>query len=429
MVTKITLSERDAETRFVQFLGLRQGSGQEEIAAQVSAIIQRVRTEKMPALCALTRQFDGWEASAENLQVTAQEIAQAMALVSPEVTKSLKVAAARIRDYSERQLPKDHSYTDAEGNTLGWKWTPLSSAGIYVPGGLAAYPSSVLMNAVPAKVAGVAEIIMCVPAPEGRLNPAVLAAAHIAGVDKIYKVGGAQAIAALAYGTTVIPPVDKIAGPGNAYVAEAKRQVFGVVGVDMVAGPSEILVVADKDNDPAWVAADLLSQAEHDEQAQAVLITDSAEFATAVEAAIQTHLKTLPRAEIARKSWEEFGGVIVVRHFEEAITLIDMIAAEHVELLVSDPKALAGKITHAGALFLGKYTPEAIGDYVAGPSHVLPTSATARFSSGLSVLDFMKRTSLIGCSPEGFNAIRNYAGTLADAEGLGAHALSIRLRT
>jgi histidinol dehydrogenase len=308
------------------------------------------------------------------------------------------------------------------------RWGALDAVGLYVPGGTASYPSSVLMNAIPAKVAGVRRLVMVVPAPGGQLNPLVLAAARLAGIDEIYRVGGAQAVAALAYGTATIAPVDKIVGPGNAYVAAAKRRVFGKVGIDMIAGPSEILVVADRDNDPAWIAADLLSQAEHDTAAQAILITDSADFAAAVEAAITAHLASLPRAKIARESWAANGATILVRHWDEAAEIVDRLAPEHCELAVSDPDALAAKIHHAGAIFLGRYAPEAVGDYVAGPNHVLPTARSARFASGLGVLDFMKRTTLVGCDAQSLAALAPSAIRLAKAEGLDAHALSLSIR-
>ncbi len=387
-----------------------------------------MRAEGEKALLAYTKQFDRFEATAENIKVTPQEIANALSLCSPELITSLKVAAKRIRDYSQRQMPADLNYTDEQGVRLGHRWTPIESVGIYVPGGLAAYPSSVLMNAVPAKVAGVARLVMVVPAPDGKLNPSLLAAAHVAGIEEIYKIGGAQAIAALAYGTESIAPVDKIVGPGNAYVSEAKRQVFGKVGIDMIAGPSEILVIADNNNNPAWIAADLLSQAEHDVMAQSVLITDDAKFAHAVEAQVKQILNTLPRREIAEASWEKYGAVILVRDWQQACDIANVLAPEHVELAVENPEALLPNIRHAGAIFLGRHTPEAIGDYVAGPSHVLPTSRTARFSSGLSVFDFLKRTSLIGCSPESLAKISDYAEVLAVTEGLDAHALSVTLR-
>jgi histidinol dehydrogenase len=386
----------------------------------VAEILARVRAEGDAALGEYTARFDRWDAKA--LRVQPQEVAQALALSSPELMKSLKLASARIRAYSERQLPQGAQWVDDTGTTLGWKWTPIDSVGLYVPGGKAVYPSSV------AKTAGVRRLAMVVPAPEGRVDPSLLAAAHVAGIEEIYKIGGAQAVAALAFGTETIAPVDKIVGPGNAYVAEAKRQVFGQVGIDMIAGPSEILVVADAANDPRWIAADLLSQAEHDELAQSILITDDAAFAQHVAQAVEDTLKTLAREPIARASWERFGAIITVRHFDEAPALIDAVAPEHAELAVDDPEALAARIRYAGAIFLGRHTPEAIGDYLAGPSHVLPTSRTARFSSGLSVFDFLTRTSLIGCTPASFNAVAMYGEVLAHTEGLGAHELSMRLR-
>jgi histidinol dehydrogenase len=325
-------------------------------------------------------------------------------------------------------LPESYHYTDSAGINLGCRWTAVEAAGLYVPGGTAAYPSSVLMNAIPAKVAGVERLVMVVPTPDGRLNPLVLAAARLAGVDEIYRIGGAQAVAALAYGTATIRPVDKIVGPGNAYVAAAKRQVFGAVGIDMIAGPSEILVIADGANDPAWIAADLLSQAEHDTAAQSILITDDAEFGYAVAVAVEHHLATLPRAAIARESWQAHGAIITVPSIDAAVPLIDRVAPEHLELAVADPGALAARVRNAGAIFLGRYTPEAVGDYVGGPNHVLPTARSARFSSGLGVLDFMKRTTLLGCDADSLRAIGPAAVALADAEGLGAHALSVALR-
>lgn len=399
-----------------------------DITGTVATIIAKVEQEWDKALLAYTKMFDRFDATAENIKVTAHDIADALALCSPELIKSIKVAAERIRSYSEKQMPENLDYTDAEGVRLGHRWSPLDSVGLYVPGGLAAYPSSVLMNAIPAKVAGVKRLAMVVPAPDGKLSPAVLAAAHVAGVDEIYKVGGAQAIAALAYGTKTIAPVDKIVGPGNAYVAEAKRQVFGKVGIDMIAGPSEILIIADNKNNPAWIAADLLSQAEHDKDAQSILITDDQAFADAVEAQIKIILADLPRADIAGASWDQNGTIILVQNWQEAVQLANAIAAEHLELAVENPEALLTGIRHAGAIFLGRYTPEAIGDYIAGPSHVLPTSRTARFSSGLSVFDFLKRTSIIGCSEAALAKLSPYTEVLATSEGLGAHALSITTR-
>ena len=341
---------------------------------------------------------------------------------------ALKLARDRIESYHRRQLPKDERYTDALGVELGYRWTAVAAAGLYVPGGSAAYPSSVLMNAVPAKVAGVPRLVMVVPTPDGELNPLVLAAAKLAGVDEIYRIGGAQAIAALAYGTATIKPVDKIVGPGNAYVAAAKRLVFGKVGIDMVAGPSEVLIVADRDANPDWIAADLLAQAEHDASAQSILVTDNAPLAANVETAVAAQLKTLPRAAIAGASWKDFGAVILVRNLDEALPLIDAIAPEHLEIITTDAEAFAEKIRNTGAIFLGAHTPEAIGDYVAGSNHVLPTARSARFSSGLGVFDFMKRTSILKCGPDQLGALGPAAIALAEAEGLDAHARSVAIR-
>jgi len=348
--------------------------------------------------------------------------------VDPEVVAALELAAGRIADYHRRQMPEGQDYVDDAGLRLGYRWTALSAVGLYVPGGTAAYPSSVLMNAVPARVAGVERLAMVVPTPGGTINPLVLAAAEIAGIDEIYRIGGAQAVAALAFGTETVRPVDKIVGPGNAYVAAAKRQVFGTVGIDMIAGPSEILVLADGENDPGWIAADLLSQAEHDTAAQAILITDDAAFAAEVEKAVEGHLKTLPRAETAAESWRAYGAVIVVGKLAEALPLIDRIAPEHLEIAAADADGLAGGVRNAGAIFLGRFAPEAVGDYIAGPNHVLPTARSARFSSGLGVDDFVKRTSIIGCDGDALARVGPAAVTLARAEGLDAHALSISQR-
>lgn len=399
-----------------------------DVNQAVAAILADVRARGDAALIDYTRRFDGFDLAPDRMRVTEVEIVGATGTCDPETLRALELAAERITDFHRRQRPEDLAFTDAAGLRLGYRWTPLAAVGLYVPGGTAAYPSSVLMNAVPAKVAGVGRIVMVVPAPRGVLNPLVLAAARIAGVDEIYRIGGAQAVGALAFGTKTIHPVDKIVGPGNAYVAAAKRQVFGVVGIDMIAGPSEILVLADAANDPAWVAADLLSQAEHDVAAQAILVTDDARFADAVERAVEGHLKTLPRAATAAESWRAYGAVILVKRLEDAVPLIDRLAPEHVELAVENAETLAGGIRNAGAIFLGRFAPEAVGDYVAGPNHVLPTARSARFSSGLGVLDFVKRTSLIGCTGEGLAAVGPAAVTLAKAEGLDAHALSIAIR-
>jgi histidinol dehydrogenase len=399
-----------------------------DVGKTVTDILAAVRDRGDAAVLEFTEQFDRVRLTASDMRVPAADIAAARAACPDDVLAALAKAHQRITDFHRRQVPEDIDYVDADGVRLGGRWRPVAAAGLYVPGGTAAYPSSVLMNAVPAQVAGVERIVMVVPAPDGALNPLVLAAAELAGVAEIYRIGGAQAVAALAYGTETIAAVDKIVGPGNAYVAAAKRQVFGTVGIDMIAGPSEILVVADGANDPAWIAADLLSQAEHDRAAQSLLITDDAGFADAVAAAVESHLSTLPRAEIARASWEQFGAIILVPALDAAIALIDRIAPEHLELACADAESLADKVRNAGAIFIGAYTPEVIGDYIAGPNHVLPTGRTSRFSSGLSVLDFLKRSSLISCSADGLRAIGPDAVTLANAEGLQAHALSVTIR-
>ncbi len=427
MPKRLDASDLNFERAFQALLGLKRESDP-DVAEIVAEIIADVRTRGDEALFDYTSRFDRVDMSAETVRVRPQEILEAREAVSNEALAALNTAAERIRFFHEKQKPEDLQYTDDAGVVLGYRWTPIDAAGLYVPGGTAAYPSSVLMNAIPAKVAGVPRIAMVVPAPDGILNPMVLAAASTAGVGEIYKVGGAQAVAALAFGTESIAPVDKIVGPGNAFVAAAKRQVFGTVGIDMIAGPSEILVVADGKNDPAWIAADLLSQAEHDTAAQSILITDDAAFADAVQRAVEVHLQSLARAEIARASWNANGAVIVVRKLDDAAALVDRVAPEHLELAVDNPQRLAGMVRHAGAIFLGRYTPEAIGDYIAGPNHVLPTSRTARFASGLSVLDFMKRTSLISCDAASLEAIAPAAEALAHLEGLDAHALSMEIR-
>ncbi len=415
------------EAEFAAFL-----AGDRDAAADVddtvAAIIADVRARGDAALAELTARFDRIELAPDAFAFTESEIDAAIARVPAAERAALETAAARIRAYHERQLPEDARWHDGAGAELGWRWTPVDAAGLYVPGGLASYPSSLLMNAVPARVAGVARLVVCVPTPDGVANPLVLLAARLAGVDAIYRIGGAQAIAALAYGTDTIAPVDKITGPGNAFVAAAKRRVFGAVGIDMIAGPSEILVIADRDNDPDWIALDLMSQAEHDAGAQAILITDDADFAGAVEAAVAARLETLERAEIAAASWRDHGAIITVRDLGEAAALSDRVAPEHLELCVADPEALLGRIRHAGAVFLGQFTPEAIGDYVGGPNHVLPTSGSARFSSGLSVLDFMKRTTIARMTPGALGSVGPAAATLARAEGLEAHGLSVQAR-
>ncbi len=397
----------------------------ENVAEPVAAIIARVRAEGDAALADLTRQFDG---HAQKLRVTAAEVDAACAAIPPALMAALETAATRIEAFHRAQMPSDLRMTDDAGLTLGMRWGALDAVGLYVPGGKAAYPSSVLMNAIPARVAGVGRIAMCVPTPGGVLNPLVLAAARRAGVAEIYRVGGAQAVAALAYGTATIAPVDRIVGPGNAYVAEAKRQVFGRVGIDSIAGPSEVVVLADAVNDPAQVAMDLLAQAEHDEAAQAILITDDAGFADRVAAAVDAALATLPRAAIAGASWRAHGAIIVLRDWDEAPALVDRLAPEHLEIMTAAPEALFARIRHAGAAFLGAWCPEAIGDYVAGPNHVLPTGRTARFSSGLSVFDFLKRTTWVASGAAGLAAVGPAAVALAEAEGLGAHARSVALR-
>jgi len=400
----------------------------EDVDRTVSDILADVRQRGDAAVVDYTNRFDRVSFKTSDLKITAEELDSAASKCAPETIAALETAAERIRAYHEKSLPSGMSYTDEKGVRLGARWTPVAAAGLYVPGGTAAYPSSVLMNAIPAKVAGVERLVMVVPTPDGVTNPLVLAAAKLAGVTEAYRIGGAQAVGALAYGTETIRPVDKVVGPGNAFVAAAKRRVFGTVGIDMIAGPSEILVVADGENDPDWIAADLLSQAEHDLSAQSILITDDADFADAVEDAVELRLKSLPRRDIAGGSWAAHGAIVTVRTLDDAVTLIDRIAPEHLELAVFAPEALAEKVSNAGAIFLGRHTPEAIGDYVAGPNHVLPTARSARFSSGLGVLDFMKRTSLVQCDSDSLAAIGPAAVALAEAEGLGAHALSVAIR-
>ena len=399
-----------------------------DVDAIVAGIIADVRARGDEAVLELTEKFDRIKLTPDTMRVTADEVEEAASQVAPDVRAALELAAERITAYHSRQMPEDAEWTDEAGATLGWRWTPVSAAGLYVPGGLASYPSSVLMNAIPAKVAGVQRLAITVPTPDGILNPAVLLAAKLAGVDEIYRIGGAQAIAALAFGTNTIAPVDKITGPGNAFVAAAKRRVFGKVGIDMIAGPSEILVIADGDNDADWIALDLLSQAEHDESAQSLLITTDAAFGQAVADAVDKRLETLERRAIARDSWRDFGAIITVPDLATAAALSDRIAPEHLELCVADPVALSKDITHAGAIFLGKWTPEAIGDYIGGPNHVLPTARSARFSSGLSVMDFVKRTTLAQMTPASLRAIGPGAEALAKSESLEAHGLSVTAR-
>ena len=420
-------SEPGFDAAFAALLGMKREEA-EDVDAAVAAIIADVRARGDAAVLDLTARFDRMDLTAERLAFSRAEIAAEVEKVSAEDRAALELAAERIRAYHDRQRPEDAQWTDAVGATLGWRWTAVSAAGLYVPGGTASYPSSVLMNAIPAKVAGVKRLVIACPTPGGVVNPLVLLAAQIAGVDTVYRIGGAQAIAALAYGTETIAAVDKITGPGNAYVAAAKRRVFGRVGIDMIAGPSEVLVIAEGDQNADWVALDLLSQAEHDESAQSILITPDAGFGRAVAAAVEARLQTLPRRAIAGASWAQNGAVIVVRDLDEAADLSNRIAPEHLEILTADPEALAAKCTHAGAIFLGAFTPEAIGDYVGGPNHVLPTARSARFSSGLNVLDFMKRTTMTRMTPEALKAIGPAAERLAASEGLDAHGLSVRAR-
>lgn len=417
----------DFEARFAALLEARR-EATVDVDAVVADIIADVRRRGAAAVIELTRRFDRLELTEATLAFSPAEIDAAIARVPAAERSALELAAARIRAYHERQIPRDADWEDAAGVRLGWRWTAVDAAGLYVPGGLASYPSSVLMNAIPAQVAGVQRLVICAPAPDGQVNPLVLLAARLAGVETVYRIGGAQAIAAMAYGAGQIRAVDKITGPGNAYVAAAKRQVFGQVGIDMIAGPSEILVIADRANDPDWIAIDMMSQAEHDASAQAILITDDAAFGAAVARAVDRQLQRLRRAEIAGESWRVFGAVIVARDLAHAAELSNRVAPEHLELCTADPDALLPLIRHAGAIFLGSHTPEAIGDYVGGPNHVLPTARSARFSSGLSVLDFMKRTTLSRVSPRGMAAIGPAAETLALSEGLEAHAASVRCR-
>lgn len=423
----LNINQADFEVQFQALLAAKREDSP-DVDAAVAEIIADVRTRGDAAVIELTSKFDRFNLTPDTLAFSREEILAHCATVPAEERAALELAAERIRAYHARQMPENASWVDASGATLGWRWTPVSAAGLYVPGGLASYPSSVLMNAIPAKVAGVGRLAICVPTPDGMTNSLVLLAAQIAGVDEIYRIGGAQAIAALAYGTETIVPVDKITGPGNAFVAAAKRRVFGKVGIDMIAGPSEILIIADADNDPAWIATDLLSQAEHDESAQSILITDDAAFGDRVISEVNLQLKTLKRRDIAGRSWRNFGAVIVVNDMGQATVLSNRLAPEHLELCVVDPDAMASDITHAGAIFLGSWTPEAIGDYVGGPNHVLPTARSARFSSGLSVLDFIKRTTLTKMTPASLAEIGPAAEILASSEGLQAHGLSVRAR-
>src|SRR5436853_833555 len=427
MPVRLDRSSADFTQRFASFLAIKREVSA-DIEAATRAIVDDVAARGDAALLEATRKFDRLDLKASGLGVSAAEIETARKACDSDTLDALKFARDRIELFHRRQLPKDDRFTDALGVELGWRWSAIESVGLYVPGGTAAYPSSVLMNAVPARVAGVARVVMVVPAPDGKLNPKVLAAAQLSGISEIYRVGGAQAVAALAYGTESIAPVAKIVGPGNAYVAAAKRLVFGRVGIDMIAGPSEVLIIADRDANPDWIAADLLAQAEHDTAAQAILITDDAALADAVERAVEGQLKTLPRSSVAGASWRDFGGVILVGSLDDAVALTDAIPPEHLEIETQDPEPLAARIRNAGAIFLGSHTPEAIGDYVAGSNHVLPTTRSARFSSGLGVLDFMKRTSILKLGPDQLRALGPAAIALGKAEGLDAHARSVAMR-
>ncbi|CAN7496014.1 histidinol dehydrogenase [Rhizobium sp. LjRoot254] len=417
----------DFERNFAAFLTTKREAS-EDVNIAVKAIISDVVARGDAALKDYSLRFDALDFNHVPMRVTVDDLDVAERAIEPAVRDALHLAAERIERHHRRQLPKDDIYQDALGVTLGSRWTAIEAVGLYVPGGMASYPSSVLMNAIPARVAGVPRIVMVVPAREGAINPAVLAAAKIAGINEIYRIGGAQAVAALAFGTETISPVAKITGPGNAYVAAAKRQVFGTVGIDMIAGPSEVLIIADRDNDPDWLAADLLAQAEHDTGAQSILITDDEAFAKSVEAAVERQLKRLSRSETAAASWRDFGAIIIVPDLEKAVPLADRIAAEHVEIATSDPDALMLKIRNAGAFFLGRHTPEVIGDYVGGSNHVLPTARSARFSSGLSVLDYMKRSSILRLDAAQLKVLAPAAITLAECEGLDAHARSVAIR-
>ncbi|MCX7312458.1 MAG: histidinol dehydrogenase [Alphaproteobacteria bacterium] len=425
----IRLDSRSADfpAHFAELLATKREVS-EDVDQAVRAIIADVRKNGDRALIEFSRKFDRIDLEKVGLRVTAAELDAAAGACDKRALDALALARERIAAYHQRQKPSDDRFVDALGVELGHRWSAIEAVGLYVPGGTAAYPSSVLMNAVPAKVAGVPRVVMVVPAPDGKLNPLVLAAAKLAGVDEVYRIGGAQAVAALAYGTAAIKPVSKIVGPGNAYVAAAKRVVFGTVGIDMIAGPSEVLILADDSGNPDWIAADLLAQAEHDTAAQSILITDDAGLAEAVERAVTAQLTTLARAEVARASWRDFGAIILVRSLDDAVPLVDALAPEHLEIETADPERLSAKIRNAGAIFLGAHTPEAIGDYVAGSNHVLPTARSARFSSGLGVLDFMKRTSILKCGPEQLAALGPSAIALGEAEGLGAHARSVAIR-
>ncbi|MCC0003820.1 MAG: histidinol dehydrogenase [Methylobacteriaceae bacterium] len=427
MTLRLDATAADFDARFADLLAMKREVS-EDVDAAARDIIADVVARGDAALIDLSKKFDRIDLSERGLAIGKAEIEAAVAACPKAALDALDVAHGRIVAFHERQKPADLRFTDAAGVELGWRWTAVEAVGLYVPGGTASYPSSVLMNAVPAKVAGVPRIVMVVPTPDGAVDRLVLAAASRAGVDEVYRIGGAQAVAALAYGTKTIRPVAKIVGPGNAYVAAAKRRVFGQVGIDMIAGPSEVLVIADASANPAWIAADLLAQAEHDTAAQSILITDSADLARDVERAVEAQLTTLPREKIARASWSDFGATIVVKNLADAIPLADRIAAEHLEIMAEDAEGLASRVRNAGAIFIGAHTPEAIGDYVGGSNHVLPTARSARFSSGLGVLDFMKRTSLLKCSPQSLNLLGPSAIALGEAERLEAHARSVAIR-
>ena len=427
MTRRLDFADANFETSFAELLNLKR-----ETSAEVDGVVANILTDIQQrgdrAIIHYTERFDGQTLTPATLAISAEEIDAAVDATPADQRAALEAAAARISAYHARQLPEDADWTDEQGVRLGWRWTPVDAAGLYAPGGLASYPSSVLMNAIPAKAAGVERLALCVPTPKGEVNPLVLCAARLAGVTEVYRIGGAQAIGAMAYGTATISPVDVIVGPGNAYVAAAKRQVFGRVGIDSIAGPSEILVIADGENDPDWIALDLLSQAEHDESAQSILITTDAAFADAVASAVTKRLETLERRAIAGVSWQSSGAIITVPDLDTAAKLANRIAAEHLELCVAEPRALAKKIKHAGALFLGRWTPEAVGDYVSGPNHVLPTARSSRHASGLSVMNFLKRSTMLECTPGALGAIGGAAETLAKAESLEAHGLSVRAR-
>ncbi len=427
MALRLSMAQADFEDGFAALLGQKREAAQ-DVDDAVRAIIADVAARGDLALAEYTKKFDQLDYTVTPMKVGAEEIEAACVQCDRQAFEALEFASARIAAYHEKQRPPDSRFVDAAGVELGWRWTPIAAMGLYVPGGTASYPSSVLMNAVPAKVAGVERIVMVVPALQGEVSPLVLAAAHLAGVTEIYRVGGAQAIAALAYGTQSIVAVDKIVGPGNAYVAAAKRQVFGRTGIDMIAGPSEVLILADGDANADWIAADLLAQAEHDAAAQSLLITSDSALADRVEASLQSQLNDLPRKDIAAASWRDFGAIITCNALEDALPYVNRIAAEHLEIMSADADALAGKVKNAGAIFIGAYTPEAIGDYVGGSNHVLPTARSARFASGLNLLDFMKRTSILKCSPQSLDALASAAIALGHAEGLHAHARSVAIR-